>query len=450
MKSSKKVDLYGRGVGSVIGAAFLLLILLSGYTSYIIYVKEVSAHNKTLQEMQELDRQGGIEDIDFSAAITSKNKLNLTISNTGSVHCHLIWLGVLNKSASPNSQEHHEISVYINPAETVYNVTEANITITDNDSFVIQLVSELGNLYQFNYPEATSALNVYDFIDELTGGSPLGVHSLFSAQQLGPDGVCDIMSEAPQTPNTTLINQESFEDGWSPSGWSEVPSDSRWNKENNRAHDGTFSADFDGRGSGDLETGGMDCSDAGAIYVDFWYWDENCEAAEFLLEYFDGTSWDAISDLGATASEDQWLHYTEKVTDAQYLHSAFQIRWSVVSMGNSEHAYVDLVEVVKGVAQTEYGFNYEEQWTDADYSQQNEWLSMYGGSMGNESLVVDVWNGTGWTNVIASLQSGWNSVDVSSYLDSSTFKIRFRDEGLASDTTQDSWEIDTVFLNVWT
>ena len=147
--------------------------------------------------------------------------------------------------------------------------------------------------------------------------------------------------------NRTLIDQESFEGSWppsQPSSWSET---GPWNKESDRAYSGTYSADFDGSGSGDLTTCDLNCFDATAIYVDFWYRDEGCEANEFLLRYYNGTTWNNIADLGATTSENQWLHYQQKVTDRQYFKSTFKIRWSAVGLDSSEHVYVDYVTVKK-------------------------------------------------------------------------------------------------------
>ena len=97
-----------------------------------------------------------------------------------------------------------------------------------------------------------------------------------------------------------------------------------------------------------------------------------------------------------------------------------------------------------------YILDLEVQWTNADYDETNEWLSIYGGTMGPEALQVDVWNDTDWVTVLTDLEIGWNSVNVSSYLTSSTFKIRFRDTLQTDDLTQDSWEIDATFLHVWT
>jgi hypothetical protein len=40
--------------------------------------------------------------------------------------------------------------------------------------------------------------------------------------------------------NFTRINNEGFEGSWAPTGWSESPSTSNWNKESDRAHEGTY------------------------------------------------------------------------------------------------------------------------------------------------------------------------------------------------------------------
>jgi hypothetical protein len=155
--------------------------------------------------------------------------------------------------------------------------------------------------------------------------------------------------------NRTLIDHESFEESWppsQPSSWSKTVG-SNWNKESDQAYNGTYSADFDGSGSGDLSTCDLNCVDSpSAIYVDFWYRDEGCEAGEFLLRYYDGTTWDIITDLGSTGPDNTWLHYQQKVTDSQYFKSTFKIRWSVVGIDSSEHAYVDYVTVKKEVSPT--------------------------------------------------------------------------------------------------
>jgi len=72
---------------------------------------------------------------------------------------------------------------------------------------------------------------------------------------------------------------------------------------------------------------------------------------------------------------------------------------------------------------TLYQLDLEVGWTAANYSQTNEYLCIYAGSVNAENLKVDVWNGT-WTTVIAALLlNQWNNVSVHSYLTDTTFEI---------------------------
>jgi hypothetical protein len=68
----------------------------------------------------------------------------------------------------------------------------------------------------------------------------------------------------------------------------------------------------------------------------------------------------------------------------------------------------------------------------------------------NETIRVDVWDGSSWQNVFADLSNGWNNVSVSSYLTSQTFTIRLKGGTETSDITQDYWEIDAALLHTWT
>ena len=79
-----------RGVGSILGAAFLVLILLSGYTSYTLYVKKVSEHAKIIQDMQNLNQKQNEESIDFvDVSTTSEDMLNITVRNIGNTEIRI-------------------------------------------------------------------------------------------------------------------------------------------------------------------------------------------------------------------------------------------------------------------------------------------------------------------------------------------------------------------------
>ncbi|MHA2231713.1 MAG: hypothetical protein ACXAB4_04420, partial [Candidatus Hodarchaeales archaeon] len=92
----------------------------------------------------------------------------------------------------------------------------------------------------------------------------------------------------------------------------------------------------------------------------------------------------------------------------------------------------------------------EVQWVDIPYQLPYEYLCIYTSSTDEESLEVDVWNGSDWENLIPDLSTNsWNNVSVHRFLNSTTFTIRFSDGTKLSDTNQDYWEIDAVILSIW-
>ena len=93
----------------------------------------------------------------------------------------------------------------------------------------------------------------------------------------------------------------------------------------------------------------------------------------------------------------------------------------------------------------------EVQWTNADYAETYEQLCIKTGLTGAEDIEVDVWNGTAWITVLTDLTANsWNNASISPYLNSATFTIRYKGGSETDDATQDSWEIDTTLLHIWT
>ncbi|HDQ05145.1 MAG TPA: hypothetical protein ENN36_00285 [Candidatus Bathyarchaeota archaeon] len=152
--------------------------------------------------------------------------------------------------------------------------------------------------------------------------------------------------------NITLIDAESFEGNWSPDGWSVTGS---WNKESDYSYHGSYSAGFNGWGggvgrSGYLTSPILDCSGAEVIFVDFWWYDIDLDDNNFMLEYYDGNTWNTHRDLNQLESENGWHHYTEPVTDSQYFVSNFQIRWRANGLQWGKTAGLDVVTVKKSTS----------------------------------------------------------------------------------------------------
>jgi len=265
--------------------------------------------------------------------------------------------------------------------------------------------------------------------------------------------------------NTTFINAESFEGSWSPSGWIET---GNWDKESDYAYAGTYSADFDGWSggrSGYLTSPNMDCSDADVIYVDFWWYDLDLDNNEFILQYYDGSTWDTYQDLNKREPENGWHHYTEAVTDSQYLVQTFQIRWWANSLLRDKTGCVDLVSIKKSAGAGSYSLDLNGRYTInlstyplahiqtieiqlrymADDSGENWYLKAYNWTA---SAYSD--NGfnstsghtptTGWDHYSVNLTDMWQS-----YIHTNgTINVKFVDQDADSEQTS----VDIDFLGV--
>jgi len=100
-----------------------------------------------------------------------------------------------------------------------------------------------------------------------------------------------------------------------------------------------------------------------------------------------------------------------------------------------------------------YELDLEVQWASADYTRTNEEICIKTGTFsGSENIQVKVWNSTvsSWHWVMNLTASQWNNVSITSYLASSTFTVQFSGGTESGDTTQDSWNIDSTILHVWT
>jgi hypothetical protein len=297
--------------------------------------------------------------------------------------------------------------------------------------------------------EKNTTTPTIDYVD-VANANNKGTHSDFTAEQSGPNGVFDTLSEGNtgSSSTTKLIDNQSFEGTWPPTGWSET-GDGNWNRESDQVYHGTYSADWDDDGSGYLYSPTMSCSGSSSIYVSFYFKEEVSDSDEFRLYFRDADgNYDLIENLGSYPSG--WNHWTMTITDSQYFSSNFQIGWRARNVDSGEHIYVDLVYVTKTVVTPNYELNLEVQWTSVDYTLPNERLSIYAGTMASEDIKVDIWNTTtsNWDNALSDLTTGWNNISVTKWLTSSTFTIRYRDGTPTSDSTPSTWQIDVTLLRL--
>lgn len=153
-----------RGAGSIVGAVFIVLIFLSGFTFYTLNVNVTEEYTETMQDMQQLDLKRNKENIEFtSVSITADDKLNMTLKNTGSYQVRLIWLGLFNKTSTPETQQYSSLSTYVDPGESVTGIG-STVTVTAGSQYVVQLVTELGNIFNYDlYPITITGLDTIPY-----------------------------------------------------------------------------------------------------------------------------------------------------------------------------------------------------------------------------------------------------------------------------------------------
>ena len=132
-----------------------------------------------------------------------------------------------------------------------------------------------------------------------------------------------------------------------------------------------------------------------------------------------------------------------------YLYNTTSVQHKTSDTGQEYFMTLDVIQFPLSEESTNCELDLEVQWVDVDFSEANEELCIYGGTMGSESIRVDAWNGSGWDNLLSDLNPQWNNVTVTSYLTSSTFTIRFKGAIETKDPNQDSWAIDATLLHVW-
>jgi len=154
MKSSGKPNRRKKAVGSIIGAVFLVLIILSGFTFYQLYLNIAGHYNGALQSMGESDWSRNREKIAIkNVEITDPGNLNVTVENDGTLQSHLIWFGIFNMSASPETQAYYPLDISVDPAETESVVSV--FTVVQGKKYAVQLVTELGNTIGFKFYPAS-------------------------------------------------------------------------------------------------------------------------------------------------------------------------------------------------------------------------------------------------------------------------------------------------------
>jgi hypothetical protein len=316
-----------------------------------------------------------------------------------------------------------------NPLGSTQYVSGSVSDLTSNDSSYA--------VFRSYYSGSTTDTN--DAVDNnssnVDGLGNKGTHSNFTATQYGPDGIMDTLTEA----NTAAGGNEQWV---LPTGYDDPGN--AWSLETNAYDNNTSTSASSSMDAGSwsqylvLNHSALTCGK-----IRFYVGQSHVSVNQVQIDVYNGT-WVTVH-----TGDGPWGAYTN-VSFAEISVSQMRFRFYNSHSSQVRTAYVYEGHFLQSAPKQNCELDLEIQWTNVDYGQANEWLCIYGGTMGAENLRVDVWNGSAWNNIITALASGWNNVSVSSYLTSSNFTIRFKGTTETGDIVQDSWNVDVAFLHLWT
>jgi hypothetical protein len=185
-----------------------------------------------------------------------------------------------------------------------------------------------------------------------------------------------------------------------------------------------------------------------AVYINVKAWGDGDDWADVYVDYTGGSGTDR-GNVGLHTSEGTYDNISIDVLTQNQINS-LRIKFVYQRSGTRNYLYVDHVYLwVHRAATTNYHIDFEYQWTSAEHTLVNKKVCLYVAShSGNENLRVSYWTGSTWSVLGTITGTGWSNYTATG-LTSSLYTIRLNGTSEISDTQQDSWTIDCMFLHTW-
>ena len=173
--------------------------------------------------------------------------------------------------------------------------------------------------------------------------------------------------------------------------------------------------------------------------------------ADVIVDY---TGSGSGSDVGNIGQHTSWSYDTidlgsHTVSEVNNL----RVRFNYARVGwiwEADDVRIDHVRIgVSSLGGDNYETDFEYQWTTAEYDKENKEVCIYVDShTGSENLNINYYNGGSWVNLGTISSTGWNNFTASGLI-SSTYTIQLIGVTESSDSIQDNWDIDCIYLHTW-
>jgi len=152
---------------------------------------------------------------------------------------------------------------------------------------------------------------------------------------------------------------------------------------------------------------------------------------------------------------DEW-HNTGTVSGLDTQAEIDACRLSLSSIGSAKHNDLTVESSylkVDRAGSDNYRFDREFSFTSLDTDETNEYLCIYTGTIGSETLDIKVWTGS-WTDIgtdiVDANDDTWVNISITTWLDNSAEYFQFVGSNEAGDTSGDTWGIDAILIHSWT
>ena len=141
-----------KGVGTIIGAVFVVLIIISAFTVYEVALLNMNSYTATVTAMNQADSSREGEELSILKIKTeTDNSLNITVKNTGSIQSTIIYVGIFNQSVSPENQGFYSVSQLVPIGDTLSFLSP--FKVSPDQKYLVQLITENGKTYDYRiYP----------------------------------------------------------------------------------------------------------------------------------------------------------------------------------------------------------------------------------------------------------------------------------------------------------
>jgi len=196
-----------------------------------------------------------------------------------------------------------------------------------------------------------------------------------------------------------------------------------------------------------------DTSLTGALNVNISIYCNNDDGAgddyaDVIVDYTGSGSGSSVGSIGQHTSWsydtiDLGSHTVSEVNNLRVFFKYEDVSWD-------DDVRIDHVRLgVSSLGGDNYETDFEYQWTTADYDKENKEVCIYVDShTGSENLNINYYNGGSWTNLGTITSTGWNNFSAAGLI-SSTYTIQLIGATESSDSNQDNWDIDCMYLHTW-